>query len=140
MYTDNRDDYRLLFFTAWVKYQKKLPLEPVEAQLVQVILKHPEYHVFLAKAETSQKQEFTLEENPFLHMSLHQAVHDQLSLDQPQGIRQLQQGLLKKYGNEHQVEHLIMQCLYAMMVQAQQSGVMPSDNDYMQKLKEMAQD
>ncbi|VVC76230.1 hypothetical protein AQUSIP_15360 [Aquicella siphonis] len=139
MYTNNRDDYRLVFFTTWDKYQKKLPLEPVEAQLIKVILQHPEYHALLGKAEAFQNQEFALDENPFFHMSLHQAIHDQLSLDQPQGIRQIQQQLLAEYKDDHQVQHLIMQCLYSMMYQSQQSGVIPSDSEYLQKLRSLIQ-
>ena len=45
MYTNDRDAYRHAFYTAWQKYQKKLALEPLEKQLVEIILLHPEYQV-----------------------------------------------------------------------------------------------
>ena len=39
--------------------------------------------------------------NPFLHMGMHIAIKEQLSIDQPIGIRKRFERLLKKTGNEH---------------------------------------
>ena len=83
MFSNNRDAYRQAFFTVWQKYQKQLPLEPVERELAQIMIEHPEYHYLLEKPDSFQQQEFSLEENPFFHMSLHLAIRDQLRLRKP---------------------------------------------------------
>lgn len=114
MYTNNRDAYRKFFYVAWQKYQKKLPLEPIEVQLVDLILWHPDYHQFL-EHENDCNQEFTLEENPFFHMSLHLAIRDQIQTRNPSGIEQIYQELINKYGDAHFVEHKIMSCLQKIL-------------------------
>lgn len=133
MYTNNRDAYRQTFFMAWQKYQKKLPLEPIEAQLIDIILLHPEYQPLL-DANTCQQQEFALEENPFFHMSLHLAIREQCHTNRPIGISPLYQQLTAKY-NAHEAEHQMMQCLAQFIYLAQQTGAMPNEEHYLEKLK-----
>ena len=135
MYSDNRDDYRHTFFTTWQKYLKKLPLQPIEIQLIEIIRNHPEYHPLLAKNPIDNKEEFALEENPFFHMSLHLALNEQIHTNRPIGITILHQELLAKYGDAHEVAHRMMTCLAEIMWQAQQTGVMAKEEDYLEKLK-----
>ncbi len=96
MYTNNRDAYRQAFFTVWQKYQKKLPLDATEAQLVEVIALHPEFHALLENPAAYQQQEFELEENPFLHMSLHIALREQIRMNRPHGIATILQTITGK--------------------------------------------
>jgi len=135
MYTNNRDAYRQAFFTVWQKYQKKLPLEPVEAQLVEIIDLHPEYHPLLGKPDSYQNQEFTTEENPFLHMSLHIALREQIRTNRPAGVAAIYADLIEKYVHTHEVEHRMMECLSQIIWSAQQTGVMSSEEYYLEKLK-----
>lgn len=137
MYTNDRNAYRQMFFTVWQKYQKKLALNALEAQLLEVILLHPEYQVFLEKPHLFQQQEFALEENPFLHMSLHVTLREQIQHDRPKGIRGLHQALQEKYPLTSDLEHRMMVCLTEILWQAQQSGHMPSEEDYLQSLKQL---
>jgi hypothetical protein len=51
------------------------------------------------------------ESNPFLHMGLHLAILEQLSVDQPAGIRALYSRLMQTTGDPHETEHRIMECL-----------------------------
>jgi hypothetical protein len=134
MYTNNRDAYRQAFFTAWQKHLRKLPLETVEAQLLKVILLHPEYHALLNNPSMYQAQEFSLEENPFFHMSLHVAIQEQLRLDRPAGVRAAYQKLLNKSKNAHEAEHYMMGCLARVMHKAQESGNMPDEQEYLKEL------
>lgn len=135
MYTNNRDTYRQTYFDLWEKHLKKSPLEPVEAQLLDVILEHPEYHRFLDKS--SQDQEFELEENPFFHMSLHLAIREQLQTNRPAGVVDIQRQLLAKEIAAHECEHLMMNCLAQMLFQMQQTGSAPNESDYVVKLREL---
>lgn len=49
MFSSERDELRKMYFTAWEKHLKKLPIEPLEAQIIEIILQHPEYHRFFGK-------------------------------------------------------------------------------------------
>lgn len=135
MYTNNRDTYRQTFFIAWEKHLKKLPIEPIEAQLIEIILLHPEYHVFLEQPASYQAQEFSLEENPFMHMSLHLAILEQIQVDRPKGIKFIYQELIKKIGNNHDVLHQMMGCLAKILLDAQQTGEMSDEKKYLEKLQ-----
>lgn len=135
MYTNNRDAYRQAFFIAWQKHQKKLPLDAVEAQLIEIMLLHTEYHALLEKPEVYQQQEFTLEENPFFHMSLHVAIREQIRNDRPSGIRFIHQQLSATIGDQHEAEHRMLGVLANTLWEAQQSGAMPDEAVYLGNLK-----
>lgn len=134
MYTDNRDAYRQLFFNVWAKYQKQLALQPVEQQVLEVIVAHPEYHALLNAPQQYMTQEFELEENPFFHMSLHIAIREQLVLDRPAGIKQVHRQLLTKFANAHDAEHYMATVLARVMYTAQQNGLPPDEKEYLAEL------
>jgi hypothetical protein len=134
MYTNNRDAYRQFFFTVWQKHKKNLVLDATEARLAAIMEQHPEYHAMLEKADTTA-QEYAPEENPFMHMSLHLALREQIDTNRPAGIGLIQQQLLNQYKDPLHVEHLMMECLCRMMGVAQQTGTTPSDEDYLQALE-----
>lgn len=135
MYTNNRDAYRLMFFTVWEKHLKKMSLEPIEAQLIDIILMHPEYHSILEKPASYQSQEFSIEENPFVHMSLHLAILEQIQTDRPKGIKLIHQKLIKQFENEHDALHSMMGCLAKILWTAQQNGETPSEEEYLKSLE-----
>lgn len=137
MYSNNRDAYRQAFFTAWQKYQKKLLLEPIEAQLIEVILMHTEYHSLFDQQTIYQKQEFQLEENPFFHMSLHVSVQEQIKMNRPFGVTLVYQKLLTLHPDEHEVQHRMMECLADILWQAQQDNTMPNEMRYLEKLNQI---
>lgn len=137
MYSNNRDAYRQAFFTTWQKYKKQMPLEPFEAQLVEVMISHPEYHALLERPDQFQQQEFAIEENPFMHMSLHLAIKEQITTDRPAGVRACYEALLVKHPGHLEAEHLMLDCLAQMMWSAQETGEPPSEADYLEKLKHL---
>lgn len=136
MYSNNREAYRQLFYVAWQKYQKGLPLDATEKQLVEVILLHSEYHMLLNN-EKGVSSEFTLEENPFLHMSLHIALREQIKLDRPVGVKSIYQRLLATHQNAHDAEHLMVGCLAKILWTAQSTGVVPDEAEYLVKLGQL---
>lgn len=133
MYTTDRNAYRQTFIQAWHKYQHRLPLEAVESQLVDIILLHPEYQALL---EQAQSHEFAPADNPFLHMSLHLVVNDQLRINRPLGIQQAYQAILMKVGQgqEHEAMHIVMKALAEILWEAQQTNTPPSEEAYLHKL------
>ena len=134
MLTNNRDAYRDTFFAAWDKYKRKLPLEPVENQIVSAIQLHPEYHSLLEKPSMYCRQEFALEENPFFHLSLHIAINEQIATNRPTGMKDLYQNAITQQ-SAHDVLHQMMGCLAEMMSIAQQRGEMPGDLEYLNLLR-----
>lgn len=136
MYTDDRNAYRRSFIEAWQKHLKQLPMEPLEAQLVSVMQAHPEYHAFFANEKQSLMQEFEPEENPFMHLSLHLAVREQIHLNRPNGIAALYQEALHKFQDAHQAEHELVDTLGRFLWEAQQKGLMPDENQYLETLRE----
>ena len=139
MYSNNREAYRQLFYLAWQKYQKSLPLDATEKQLVEVILLHPEYHALLnlLNNEKDFSTEFDLEENPFLHMSLHIALREQIKLDRPVGVKRIYERLLATHQNAHDTEHVMVGCLAKILWTAQSTGVVPDEAEYLVKLGQL---
>jgi hypothetical protein len=136
MYTNNRDAYRQTFYSAWQKHIKKLPLESVEAEMIAVLLMHPEYHPLLENSKY-QQQEFTPEENPFLHLSLHMAIREQINMNRPAGISNIYEQLMSTHESTLDVEHYMITILANVMWQAQETGNLPNEDMYLQKLKEL---
>lgn len=134
--SDDRDALRKVFFEAFRKHKQQTPVETLEAQLIDIMLMHPEYHTLLEKPEDFGDKDF-LHENPFLHMSLHQAVREQVNTDRPFGIKQIHRDLTHKLGDVHEAEHRMMECLGQMMWQMQQNQKIPSEQDYLELLKKL---
>lgn len=134
MFSNERDQLRNTYFETWRKHQQQLPVAPLEAQLLAVILAHPEYHAILNDPETYQSHDF-VETNPFLHMSLHLAIREQVGTDRPQGIREIYQRYCVTFQNSLLAEHQMMACLAEMLQEAQQTGKMADDMVYLAALR-----
>ena len=99
-----------------------------------MINRHPEYHALLADAERNLDRDYGPESgqmNPFLHLSLHLAVEEQLSIDQPPGIRERFQKILMKTGDEHEARHTVLECLGETIWHAQRTGKPPDEVAYL---------
>lgn len=136
MYTNEIQAYRSAFYNAWQKYKNHQPLEAFEYQLINVIEQHPEYHALLSQAP-KETQSYTLEENPFFHLSLHLAILDQIKLNRPDGVKIIYDNLVKMLVDTHEVTHKMMACLAEVMWEAQKNGNTPDEDKYLQKLKEI---
>ena len=138
MFGNDRNQLRQHYIDVWTKFNNKQPLEPLEKIIAEVIKQHPEYHKILSNSDNALGKEYLPEmgeTNPFLHMGMHIAIHEQLSTDRPAGIRDIYQRLTSKHGDTHTAEHKIMDCLGEMMWQAQHLGVAPDENQYLSCLK-----
>ena len=86
-----------------------------------VIGAHPEYQAIVADADAAMAFESSGSsgaENPFLHMGLHLAVRDQVSIDRPPGVRELHRLLQARHGDLHRAEHVLMEALGETLWQA----------------------
>ncbi len=142
LFNPSRDQVRQFFFDAWRKYRGNEPLTPLEGMAVQVMLAHGEYHAVLDAPERFMEQEYFPEmgeSNPFLHMSLHLSILEQLSIDQPPGIAAAYQALLKKHGEEHPAQHDLMECLAETVWRAQRDRASPDSAAYLERIRHAAQ-
>ena len=124
LFNPSRDQVRQFFCDAWQKHLKQSIIEGAEATAIDIMLRHPEYHALLASGEDAITRDWTPEGgemNPFLHLSLHLAVAEQISINQPPGIRAAWQKLAAKR-DPHAAEHVILECLGETIFRAQQMG------------------
>jgi hypothetical protein len=139
--TSNRGATREVFFRAWRHHRDGQPLEGIERLLVQIALRHPEYHALLEDPDKHLERDFPGflgNANPFLHMGLHIAIEEQLALDEPRGVRDIYQALLARNPDEHDVQHHIMECLGEWLRQAQQGGAGLDPARYLECLRRLA--
>lgn len=137
MFNPSRREARQLFFDAWRKQREGSPLTPLESMALDVALRHPEYHGVLNEPEKYLDKDYLPEfgdTNPFLHMSMHLAISEQLSIDQPPGIRAAYQRLLARTGSEHDALHEVLDCLAEMIWRAQREGGAPDGAFYLECL------
>ena len=129
MFNPTRDQSRQFLFEVWEKHLAKAPLSPLESLALSILIEHPEYHRVLEDRERYLDRDWQPEggeTNPFLHVAMHLAIEEQLSIDQPPGIRAAMQALTAKLG-EHGARHEVMECLAEAVWQAQRNGA-PFDN------------
>jgi len=137
-YTQDRDKLRLFFCQSWQKRLNNQPLEALENMLCQVIELHPEYHSLIENEDKALGRDYLPEDgetNPFMHLSMHLAIHEQLSVNHPKGLADLYQKLVQEIGDTHEAEHQIMDCMGEMMWRAQQTRTEPDANFYLKCLK-----
>lgn len=114
LYNPSRDQARQFLFDAWAKFKQNAPLTDLEKIAVEVMQMHTEYHAILDAPERYLNQQYFPEmgeTNPFLHISLHLSVIEQVSINQPIGISDVYAKLLKKYNDKHMAQHDLLDCL-----------------------------
>jgi Domain of unknown function (DUF1841) len=131
MFNPSREEVREMFFAAWRKYRAGQPLVGIEALALDVMLQHPEYHDTLGRPDRYRDRDYVDESNPFLHMSLHLALEEQLTIDQPPGIRAAWDALLERYGERHDALHQALECLAETVWRAQRSQASPDAAAYL---------
>ena len=125
LYNPSRDQARQFLFDAWAKFKQQAPLTDLEKIAAEVMQMHPEYHPILdAPARHMQQQYFPEmgETNPFLHLSLHLSVIEQIAINQPIGIKSIYEQLKKKHQDQHQAQHDILDCLAETIWQSQRNN------------------
>lgn len=129
MFQPSKEEVRQFFCTAWGRHLRGEPSSPQERLAIACMLEHPEYHDLLAQPEEAMSREFPVEagrENPFLHLSMHLALEEQSSIDQPPGIRALLEQMQQRLGSRHDAAHEAMECLGEILWRAQR-GALPAD-------------
>jgi hypothetical protein len=129
-----REQLRQSYCDAWRKHLAGAPLTPLEALIADVVGLHPEYQPVVedpARALGIETNAAHTAENPFLHMGLHLAVGEQLSIDRPPGVRDLQRRLQARLGSRHDAEHALTEALAETLWEAQRTGHPPDEARYL---------
>lgn len=143
LFGQDRDQLRSIYCQAWRQHRQGQALEPLQAQIVAVVERHPEYQPLLENRDQALGRDYLPEmgeTNPFLHMGLHLAIQEQIDTDRPDGIRALYQGLAGRHADTHSLDHMLMDCLAETIWQAQKNGGPPDEQGYLDCIKAIAEE
>ncbi|AIL33156.1 DUF1841 family protein [Basilea psittacipulmonis] len=138
MFNPSREQVRIFFTTVLKKHHQNDILTPIENQALNWVLKHPEYHEDLLNPD-NQHKDYQVENgqtNPFLHLSMHLAIQEQINIDSPPGIKAIAQKLIQRYG-EHEAHHKIMEALGLVIWEAQRHGAPMNNERYLELLEKL---
>jgi hypothetical protein len=125
MFNPTRAQAREFLFDVWEKQARGAALTPLESMALALVIEHPEYHAILADRERYLDHDWKPEggeTNPFLHLQMHLAIEEQLSIDQPPGIRAAVEALARQLDSMHDARHEVMECLAEAIWNAQRHG------------------
>ncbi len=134
MFNPSREQVRSFFLQTWAKYRQGTPLVGLENTAIDVVLAHPEYRGVLEDAAQTTA-DYPVEAgapNPFLHLSLHLAIEEQLSIDQPPGLRAEFERLQRKFGDRHAALHAVLECLGETVWRSQRDAAPPDALAYLE--------
>jgi len=140
MFNPSQDDVRRFFCEAFRKQRANEILSPIEAMAADWISQHPEYHDVLSDVEAALARDYSVDSgqaNPFLHLSMHLSIDEQISIDQPRGIRDAATALTLRLDSAHEAQHKIMECLGEMIWNAQRSGQPPDGDAYIDSVQRL---
>jgi Domain of unknown function (DUF1841) len=141
MFTPSQHDVRRFFCDAFRKQREAVPLSPIEATAADWITQHPEYFDALADVDAALAAVYDVEDgrtNPFLHLSMHLSITEQVGIDQPTGIKQAFELLSHRLGSMHEAQHQLMECLGEMIWASQRSGLPPDGERYLECVRRRA--
>ena len=139
----NRAQLRRVYVEAWRKFSAREPLEPYEAQVAAVVAEHREYVPLLEDGQAAVTADFPPEVgqvNPFLHMSLHLAIREQVATDRPAGIAQAHRALAASLGDAHAAEHAMLGVLGETLWEAQARGTNPDERTYLERIERLVRE
>jgi len=141
----DREQLRAAWRESWRRFLQGLPLEPLQAQMSDLIRMHPEYTQHLnsavpaasARTADSAAAADSASTNAFLHLALHLALREQLATNRPAGIALVHQRLAAADGDGHSAEHRMIEVLGQVLWEAQRAGRMPDEQQYLEALRKL---
>ncbi|MCG8435036.1 MAG: DUF1841 family protein [Gammaproteobacteria bacterium] len=140
MFGQDRNEIRRMFFRVWIKLADRQPLTALESLIADVIEAHPEYHEILRQDEDALERDYLPEggeTNPFLHMGMHIAIREQVSTNRPEGISGIHKALAAKFGDAHEAEHRMLECLGETLWEAQRNNTPPDEQRYLERVRRL---
>ncbi len=143
LFSPDRHQVRQFFQYSWRQHCQGGSLSAIESLAAEIIGFHPEFHALLELPEAELlTREWPPEDgtmNPFLHLSLHLALEEQLRIDQPPGIRAVYTHQCRLIGVEHDARHRLMECLGEVVWESQRHGTPPDPKRYWDLLQSLTQ-
>ncbi|MEY2853954.1 MAG: hypothetical protein RL030_1086 [Pseudomonadota bacterium] len=136
---EGRDALRRRYAEAWRRRTEGLPLEPLDAQIADVIEQHPEYHAAVSDPDAANA-DYGVESgrsNPWLHMGLHLAIREQVGTRRPAGIEAVHARLSRQLGSVLEAEHRMIEVLAETLWETQRAGTVPDEPRYLEKLRRL---
>lgn len=141
MYNVNTHDVRRFFAHVWQHRFTPLQLDALQLKALTILEAHTEYAHYLENIEDYLDTEWKPEngqENPFLHLSLHLSIQEQVSIDQPPSIRAIHEKLCAQYnGDWVQAEHQMIEALAETIWEAQRFQRGLDVNAYITRLRKL---
>lgn len=141
MFNPSREEVRQFFCDTWRKQRAGEILTPLESLAASWVTEHPEYHAALENPGEATAKDYPPEggqANPFLHLSMHLAISEQISINQPPGIRAAYERLAQRLDSMHEAQHRIMECLGQTLWQAQRDNTPPDSDAYLACIEQQA--
>lgn len=139
LFGSTRDELRRGWLEAWQRARSGAILTPLETQIATIVALHPEYHAWLERGDAAVQADFRPEDgnvNPFLHLSMHLALREQVSTNRPAGIDAVHTRLAERHG-AHEAEHHMMEMLGRALWEAQRAGRAPDEQAYLETLRQL---
>ncbi len=141
MFQPSQNDVRRFFCDTYARTQDGSVLDPMQALAARWVDEHPEYHAELRDLDAALAAVYTVQDgrtNPFLHLSMHLSIEEQVGIDQPTGIRQAVALLAARRQSLHEAHHEVMECLGEMVWKSQRSGLPPDGEAYLEAVRQRA--
>ncbi len=138
MFSPSQHDVRTFFCETYRKTRAREILTPLETIASDWIVQHPEYDQDFADLNAALEAHYPVDQgktNPFLHLSMHLSIAEQISINQPPGIAGAFKQLAQRFGSAHEAHHIMMECLGAVIWEAQRHGTAFDGVAYMEAIR-----
>jgi hypothetical protein len=122
MFNPSSADVRRFFCQTYVKHINQQILTPLENIAARWLVEHPEYHAELADETAAVARDYSPDSgrsNPFLHLSMHLSISEQVQADIPIGLKAAYGAALAKRGDPHATHHDVMEVLGRVLWESQ---------------------
>ncbi len=115
----------------WARRAGRESLEPAERSLLDILEEHDEFRAIWDGQEPGE------DENPFLHVSMHELLEKQIASDDPPGTRAALDRLVAKGETRHDAIHTILRVLIHELYQMTQGQRSFDHEGYKNKLEKL---
>jgi Domain of unknown function (DUF1841) len=141
VFNPSQADVRRFFCQTYAKHICKQILTPLENIAARWLVEHPEYHADLSDEAAAIARDYPPEggkSNPFLHLSMHLSISEQVQADIPAGLKPAYGMALAKIGDPHTTHHAIMEVLGKVLWEAQRHKMQPDMDAFVEGVKRLA--
>jgi len=121
-----RRAFRQVVHRVWAMIQAGLTdeMNEAEARMARILIEHPEYEEIFDDEEVLDGDEFDTgrEGNPFVHVSLHKMVEDQLEAGRPEEVLGFLDAMKAQGHDPHEIVHAIMKILVRLIADSVTKG------------------